>query len=186
MKKFLFSLIALVFALSGAHAQQYFTREGKISFFSDAPMEKIEAKNNSATSVVDMATGKMEFAVLIKAFQFEKALMQEHFNENYLESGKYPKAVFKGDIVNKDEVDLTKDGTYTAHIKGEMTLHGVTRPLETKGVFTVKNGAVSGASEFNLQVADYKIEIPAMVKDNIAKTVLVTVKMDYQPLKKGS
>jgi polyisoprenoid-binding protein YceI len=184
MKKILFSLMALLFALSGLHAQKFYTRDGKISFYSDAPMEKIEAHNSSATSVVDTETGKMEFAVLIKAFQFEKALMQEHFNENYMESSKYPKAVFKGEIVNKNDVNFSKDGTYSAKIKGEMTIHGVTKPLETKGTFTVKNGALSGAAEFNLQVADYNIEVPAVVRDNIAKTVQVTAKMDYQPLKK--
>lgn len=185
MKKILFSLTALVFVFSGLHAQKYFTREGKVSFYSDAPMEKIEAVNNSATSVIDAETGKMEFAVLIKAFQFEKALMQEHFNENYLESSKFPKAIFKGEIINDDEVDFTKDGSYTARVKGEMTIHGVTNPFETQGKITVKNGQISAFSQFDIEVADYKIEIPGVVRDNIAKTVQVTANFDYQPFKKG-
>ena len=92
-KNLFFLLLATLFCLN-LSAQKFFTREGKISFYSDAPMEKIEAHNQQATSVIDIESGRMEFAVLIKAFQFEKALMQEHFNENYMESSKYPKATF--------------------------------------------------------------------------------------------
>lgn len=179
----MFSLIALVFALNGLHAQKYFTREGKISFHSSAVVENIEAHNTSATSVVDTETGNLEFAVLIKAFQFEKALMQEHFNENYLESDKFPKATFKGALVNKADVNFAKDGTYKAKVKGNMTLHGVTNPVATTAVFVVKSGVISTSSEFNIAVADYKIEIPSLVKDNIAKEVQVVVKADLQQLK---
>ena len=181
MKKFLFSLTVLLFAFSGLQAQKYFTREGKVSFHSDAPMEKIEAHNNSATGIVDFETARMEFAVLIKAFQFEKALMQEHFNENYMESGKFPKATFKGEIVNKSEVNFVKAGTYKVKVKGEMTLHGVTKPMEANGTLTIKEGMVSLASEFEIMVADYNIQIPAVVKDNIAKVVKVTLAMDCAP-----
>mgnify|MGYP001166952143 CR=1 FL=1 len=184
MKKIIFSL-AMLFALQfSVQAQKYFTREGKVSFYSDAPMEKIEAHNTGATCVVDTENGKMEFAVLIKAFQFEKALMQEHFNENYMESGKYPKATFKGEIVNKDEVNFNKPGTYKAKVKGDMTIHGVTQPMEASGTITVGSGAVVISSEFEVQVADYKIAIPAVVKDNIAKVVKVTVSMNCAPLAK--
>lgn len=183
MKKSIFSLTVLFFCLQGLQAQKFFTRQGKISFYSSAPTEKIEAHNSSATAVVDPQSGNMEFAVLIKGFQFEKALMQEHFNENYLESSLYPKAVFKGSIVNRDAVNLGKDGTYPAVVKGDMTLHGVTKSLETKGVFVVKNGLVSASAEFNLLLDDYKIEIPALVKDNISKTVQVVAKFELQPLK---
>ncbi|MEK7253941.1 MAG: YceI family protein, partial [Bacteroidota bacterium] len=101
--------LLLLFFAQGIQAQKYFTREGKITFVSDAAMEKIEAVTNSATSVIDMATGAVEFAVLIKGFQFKKALMQEHFNENYMESSKFPKATFKGKIDNFSSVNLKKD-----------------------------------------------------------------------------
>ena len=110
MKKFLFSLAIMALTIGSADAQKYFTRSGKISFYSDTPMEKIEAKNGSATSVLDTESGKMEFAVLIKGFQFAKSLMQDHFNENYMESSKYPKALFKGEISNIDDVDFGHDG----------------------------------------------------------------------------
>ena len=182
MKKILILAVCIMGVSLSVDAQKYFTREGKIAFFSDAPVEKIEAHNSSATSVVDLESGRMEFAVLIKAFQFEKALMQEHFNENYMESSKFPKATFKGAVTNMDEIDLSKDGTYTADVKGELTIHGVTREVETEGTFVVEGGAISAQSSFEVAVADYDIEIPAVVKDNIAKIVRIDVDIDYEKL----
>lgn len=184
-KCILFGLFGL-FAISALPAQKYFTREGKVSFLSDAKVEKIEAVNKTATSVYDAATGKMEFAVLVKAFQFEKALMQEHFNENYMESDKFPKASFKGAIGDFKSINLAKDGVYPVKVKGQLTIHGVTKDVETEGKFTVKGGVVSAVSSFTVAVADYGIEIPSLVRDNIAKTVQIDVAVGYQELKKGS
>ena len=126
----------------------------------------------------------MEFAVLIKAFQFEKALMQEHFNENYMESDKYPKAIFKGAIVDASTVDFSKDGDYPVKVKGKLTIHGVTNEVETDGTIDVKDGKISASSNFEIAVADYKIKIPSVVKDNIAKTVQIVVDMNYELFKK--
>lgn len=176
----------LTFAAVSVNAQKYFTREGKIDFYSDAPMEKIEASNNTVTCVVDAESGKMEFAVLIKAFQFEKALMQEHFNENYMESSKFPKATFKGQINNLAAINFSKDGEYPAKISGELTIHGVAQPVETEGTFTVKDGKIAAVSTFEIAVADYKIEIPAVVRDNIAKMVRIDVDLHLQELKSKS
>lgn len=175
--------ILMAFGLTTISAQKYFTREGKISFSSEAPVEKIEANNHSATSVLDVETGKMEFAVLIKAFQFEKALMQEHFNENYMESSKFPKAIFKGEIVDLSAVNFSKNGTYPVKVKGDMTIHGVTNALEASGSITISNGQISASSDFEVAVADYNIQIPAVVRDNIAKTVQIAVRLDYQLFK---
>ena len=183
MHKLILITLLLVVTTTGLSAQKYFTREGKIAFYSDAPMEKIEAHNNSATAVVDAATGAMEFAVLIKAFQFEKALMQEHFNENYMESSKFPKATFKGKIADASKVNFTKDGTYPVQVQGELTIHGETKQVEAPGTITVKNGQVAAKSEFTVAVADYKIAIPAVVRENIAKEVKITVDTQLQPLK---
>lgn len=179
------ALFVAIMLLSGPAlmAQKYFTREGKISFLSEAPLENIEAHNEKATSVLDANTGKIEFAVLIKAFQFEKALMQQHFNENYLESSKFPKAVFKGQITNMDAVDLSNDGVYEVAVAGDITIHGVTKAVEAPGTITVKDGQIRAESTFMLTVADFDIKIPAVVRDNIAKTVEVTVQVAYEPLK---
>lgn len=186
MKKTFFLALLATLGFFYASGQKYFTREGKISFFSDASLEKIEAINTKATSVLDVSTGKIEFAALIKAFQFEKALMQEHFNENYLESGKYPKASFKGTIADMSKVNLHADGTYPVKVKGQLTLHGVTKDIETNASFNVKGDKVAGTATFHVEVADYNIKIPAVVKDNIAKTVEVKIEANYQLLNQGS
>ena len=183
MKKYIILVFVILAAFTTVEAQKYFTRSGTISFYSEAPLEKIEAVNNKVTSVIDLEAVKMDFAVLIKAFQFEKALMQEHFNENYMESGKYPKAVFKGQFDNLEKLQAMSDGSYPVKVSGEMTIHGVTKKVEAEGKFTIKGGVISGTSKFIIAVADYEIEIPAVVKDNIAKEVSITVKAQYEELK---
>jgi hypothetical protein len=185
MKLFKILFFVLLFT-NGLYAQKYFTRSGTITFTSEAPLEKIEAVNQKATSIMDIASGKMEFAVLIKAFQFEKALMQEHFNENYLESDKYPKAIFKGQIDNISSVDFSKDGTYPVKVSGDLTIHGVTKPVQSTGTLSIKDGKINGASTFEVAVADYEIKIPNIVKDNIAKTVEIIVAVDYELFEKNS
>lgn len=186
MKKIAINLLVLLLATTGAFAQgKVFTRDAKVTFFSDAPMEDIEAVNTKGTSVIDESTGAMEFAVLMKGFQFEKALMQEHFNENYVESNTYPKATFKGKITDMSKVNLKKDGTYQVTVKGEMTLHGVTKPMEAPATVTVKNGHIThGDAKFNIRLADYNIKRPDMMTEKIAETVQITVNADYQPLEK--
>lgn len=183
MKKKILILTLAFGSFATLQAQRYFTKDGKIAFTSHAPMEKIEAVANTASSVLDAASGKIEFAVLIKSFQFEKALMQEHFNENYMESSKYPKSVFKGQIMEPGKIKFDKDGTYTAKINGDLTIHGVTKPVSTDAKFVVKNGEISAQSSLRVLVADYDIDIPAVVRDNIAKEVNIEIKVDYQLLK---
>ena len=178
MKKIILSLTVVLCLATSVQAQKYFTRAAHISFYSDAPTEKIEAHNNSVTAITDTETGRVEFAALIKAFEFEKALMQEHFNENYMESSEYPKAVFKGKFTDFDAKKLNTDGNYTARVEGELTMHGVTNPVTTEAAFTVKNGTVSATAAFKVLVADYKIEIPTVVRDNIAKEVEIQVKAE--------
>ncbi|MDX5348655.1 MAG: YceI family protein [Hymenobacteraceae bacterium] len=184
MKKRIFFLLSAILMAGLAQAQdRYFTKNGNISFYASTPLETVEAHNNKATSVIDITTGKMEFAVLMKAFQFEKALMQEHFNENYVESDKYPKSTFAGQITNPSAVDFKKDGTYPVKVKGNLTIHGVTKEIEAPGTVTVKNGNIKATSEFIVKPEDYNIQIPGVVREKIAKEVKVKADMDYQPLK---
>jgi hypothetical protein len=178
----LFSIVVF-FASQPLMAQKYFTKTGQITFFSDTPLEKIEGINKSSNCVLDIETGKVEFAALIKGFQFDKALMQEHFNENYMESNKFPKATFKGQINNYSKIDLTKDGKSSVKVSGDLTIHGVTKPISTDATLTVKAGKLDAATEFNLQVSDYNIEIPSLVKDQIAKSVKVSVIAKLEPFK---
>jgi polyisoprenoid-binding protein YceI len=186
MKRTLLTLV-LIFtaALSTVFAQdKYFTKSGQIHFFSSTPMEDIEANNGNVTSVIDAKTGKIEFAALMKAFKFKKALMEEHFNENYVESSKFPKTSFAGTITNLSDVNFQKDGTYKTNVKGNLTLHGVTKEVESPATITVQGGAVKGSSTFNVAPEDYKIEIPKLVREKIAKQIKITINSNYQPLNK--
>jgi polyisoprenoid-binding protein YceI len=183
MKKILFGALALVFTLN-LSAQKFFTKEAKVSFDATSSLEPIAATTNKGTLVIDATAGKLEAAVLVKGFHFEKALMEEHFNENYLESGKFPKATFAGDIVNKGDINLKKDGDYNAKIKGKLTMHGATKDVETTAKLTVKGGAiVSASAAFVATMEDYKIAIPGAVKDKIAKTAKISVSGNMQTLK---
>lgn len=178
--------MALVLLAGWGQAQtKYFTKQGKISFYSETPMEKIEAHNSRVTSVLDAESGKIEFMALIKAFEFEKALMQEHFNENYMESSKYPKASFKGTITDMKSVDLKKDGTYNVEVKGDLTIHGVTKNITEKATIKVKGGVISAETTFNVALKDYNIKIPTVVNNKIAEVIQVKVNIpNYELLKK--
>src|SRR5688572_6617981 len=180
--KNLIVILVLVFSAQLAIGQKYFSKTGKISFYSDAPMEKIEAHNGTASTVLDFSTGNLEWAVLIQGFKFEKALMQEHFNENYMESTTYPKAKFKGKIDNVSAINLKKDGDYNVTVNRNMEIHGVTKPVSATGVISVKGGNVSAKSKFSVAVADYGIEIPKVVAENIAKNVEIQIQADYQAM----
>lgn len=183
MHKRLLALFVLFALAAPTYAQKYFTRDGKVRFASKASMEKIEAVNKSATAVLDAATGKMEWKVLIKGFLFEKALMQEHFNENYLESSKYPNATFKGEITNLSEVNLSKDGTYTAKVKGKLTMHGVERDVETTGTIKVAGGAITLHSDFVVKCSDYNVKIEAAKVTNISNEINVSVDATLNQMK---
>ena len=177
MKKLTIIIAGCLFLYSfKAEAQgKFYTKTGKISFFSSTSVEDIEAINKSVITVLDTKTGDLQFAVLMKGFEFKKALMQEHFNKSYIESDKFPRAEFKGQITNNSEIKYTTDGTYTAKAKGKLTIHGETKDIETTGTVTVKDGKVTLHSVFSAVVADYKITIPKLYRDNISRSVKVTV-----------
>lgn len=173
-------LFAFLLALSPfAMAQKYYTKNGSISFFSKTSLENIKADNNQVMSVLNAQTGEIQFSVLIKGFHFEKALMEEHFNENYLESEKFPKATFKGNITDLARVSFNTDGMYTVPVSGDLTIHGVTRKVNTTGTVTIKGGKVSATSKFLVKLSDYNISIPNVVKDNIAEAVEVNVNSSF-------
>jgi hypothetical protein len=161
------------------NAQKFMTKNGYIGFYSHTPMEDIKGDNNQVASVLDISTGEIAFQVLIKSFHFEKALMEEHFNENYLESEKYPKSTFTGKIVNPTEVNFSKPGKYEVTVDGDLNIHGVTKKVNAKGSIEVVDGGINAASKFNIDPEDYKINIPGVVRNNIAKTSEVTIIMKY-------
>ncbi|MEP7144590.1 MAG: YceI family protein [Ferruginibacter sp.] len=160
-------------------AQKYYTKNGNISFFSTTNLENISADNNQVVSVLNAQNGELQFSVLIKGFHFKKALMEEHFNENYLESDKFPKATFKGNITDIAKINFTADGSYNTTVTGDLTIHGVTQKVSSNGVITVKAGKINATAKFKAKPSDYNISIPKLVKDNIAETIEVTVNCDY-------
>ena len=176
MKRYNMVLIAVIIA-STSFGQKYFTKNGKINFDATSPNspEKVEGVNRTVTCVVDTKTGNIQFAALIKGFEFEKALMQEHFNENYVESDKFPKAEFKGLIDANDGVSFSKDGTYVVKVAGKLTIHGVARDVETQGKMVVQNGRINAFADFNISLSDYNISIPALVADKVSKSARITV-----------
>jgi len=183
MKKLTLLLILMTLVFQYGNAQRYLTKTGHISFFSDGPLEKIEAHNNQVNSVLDSKTGDFVFKVLMKSFVFEKALMQEHFNENYVESDQFPNATFVGKVTNLDAIDFSKPATYDAQVEGKLTIHGQTQPVSTTGTFEVKADGIDGKSVFFVKLADYNISIPGAVTGKIAEEIEVTVDVRLDPLK---
>ena len=184
MLKTILLAVSALFIFNGLQAQdKFFTKTGKIEFSSKAPMEDIEAKNKTLAGLLDTKTGMLQFTVLMKGFEFPKALMQEHFNENYIESDKYPRADFKGSITNNKDINYAVDGTYPAEVTGKLTLHGVTRDIKTKGIVKVENGKLQTNASFNVLLSDYQIKIPSVVKDKLSNNIKVMVDCKMDPLK---
>jgi len=178
MKRFFFTAAALIVFAAAANAQKVYTKNGLISFFSSTKMEDIKADNNQVLCVLNTQTGDLQFSLLNKGFHFPKALMEEHFNENYIESNKYPKSTFKGTVADITKVDFTKDGTYPVSVKGDLVMHGITKNITAAGNITVKGGKVTAAAKFMVKLADYNISIPGAVKSNISESIEITVKCD--------
>ena len=174
-------LPVLVFLIGSLKGQETFvTRHGQISFFSKTPLENINAVNNEVSSAFNTTTGELGFAVLIKGFHFERALMEEHFNENYMESDDLPKAAFKGKLVNLPAGGLSKDGNYNITAEGDLTIHGVTKKVSLPGTITIKAGQPQIQSSFKVLPKDYNIKIPSLVADKIADAISVTVNCLYE------
>ena len=179
MKPLLFIAMTSLTIMNAAYSQNLVTKNGKISFFSKTSMENIDAINNQAVSVLNTRNGDLAFSVLVTGFLFKKALMQEHFNEEYMESDKFPKATFKGNIADINKVSFSKDGSYTIAVTGNLTIHGVTNKVTVPGTITIKDGKASASAAFNILLADYKISIPKMVESNISKTIGLKVDCNY-------
>lgn len=184
MKNRVFFLFGFICFCTLAKAQdRFYTKNAKINFYSETPLEDIDAKNNSAVAVLDSKAGSLQFSLLIKGFEFRNEEMQEHFNDDYLESNKFPKSEFKGQIVNNAAVNYAKPGTYNVQVKGLLTIHGVTKEVQTNGIIKVDNDGLKANSTFNIAIADYGISISKLVSDKIAKTIKITVDAKLDPLK---
>ncbi|MGC1389722.1 MAG: YceI family protein [Bacteroidales bacterium] len=181
MKRIFLFLFFLNIVLA-INAQKYMTKNGYIGFFSHTIMEDIKGDNNQVVGALDISTGEVVFQALIKSFHFDRALMEEHFNENYMESDKFPKSIFKGKIINLKEVDFSKNGIYNVTVEGDLTIHDVTNKVSTQGTVEVVSGGINANSKFKIVPEDYKITIPGVVKDKFEKSLEVTVAMKYAPI----
>jgi polyisoprenoid-binding protein YceI len=183
MKKLVLVVIAAVlFAGFSANGQsKLVSSKSHIKFFSSTPAEDIEANNTTSVSTINPSTGEIVFSVPMQGFEFEKALMQKHFNgEDFLNTKDFPKAKLTGKITNLDKVNFAADGTYDTHVEGELTIKGVTKPVHEMGKITVKGGKVDANSKFNITLADYGITfVKGKPASNIAKTVEVTLRAEY-------
>lgn len=175
MKRTIFSLL-LVLACSAGFSQVYITRTAYAGFFSKTPAEDIKAINNQVYAAIDAGGKKLAFMLLLKSFTFTKELMQEHFNENYVESDKYPKASFTGTYTG--DVNLAQDGVYNVTVTGDLTLHNTTKTITTPATLEVKGSHVIGAAQFKVQPEDFNIAIPSLVREKIAKDITITINAD--------
>jgi polyisoprenoid-binding protein YceI len=185
MKKSVLLSVVAAFLISVAgyaqDSEKLVSSKSHIKFFSSTPAENIEANNTASVSTINKSTGEVVFSVPMQGFEFDKRLMQKHFNQDkFLDTKQFPKAKLKGKITNLSEIDFAKDGTYNAVVEGELTIKGKTNPVKEKGTVTIKGDQVKTYSKFNVTLADYGIEfIKGKPSTNIAETVEVTVNADY-------
>lgn len=183
-KKTLVPVFSFVLLSAVANAQdRFFTKTGTVSFVSKAPMEDIEGRNKTVTAVLDSKSGAFQFSVQMKSFEFEKALMQQHFNENYVESDKYPDATFRGVVSNNASIDYSKEGKYPVTVKGKLTIHNITKDVEVPGTIKVDGDKVKAESTFNILLSDYKISIPSAVKEKVSNSIKIVVDTKLDQLK---
>lgn len=174
MKK-IAQLALLVLLGTNAFSQKLMTREGEIKFEASMPtFEEIAGKNSTVSCIFDETTGDFVALGLVKSFKFKSPLMEEHFNENYLESSKFPKSTFKGKVANFDKSKLS--ATKTAYdLEGDLTIHGVTKKIKTKIYLSSNSGKVAAITNFAVKPDDYNIEIPNLVKGKIAENVKLAI-----------
>lgn len=178
MRNFITLLLLINFFLVNAQ-DKYFTKTGDIVFFSETIVEDIKAENEKVLSIVDTSSGDMAISMLMSQFQFPKKLMQEHFNENYIESEKYPKSTFKGNI--EGFFDLKENESIKVDVKGIMTIHGVSNEVVIPSTITKKEDAIFMEGKFIIKLEDYKIKIPRLVIKNIAEEIEVSYKFNHLP-----
>lgn len=180
MKNITLTLIGLVLFLN-SKSQIFSTKSGIIAFYSYTPVEDIKAENKEVVAIFRPQTKDLVFSVENARFEFKNKLMQEHFNEKYMESEKYPKSTFKGQVI--EDIDYTKDGTHAVTVTGTLNIHGVEKQRTISGTIIIKGGTIQFKSNFKVKVADHKITIPTIVAAKIAEEIEVTVDAVLSPKK---
>lgn len=174
MKVFVSFIFACFFLANSADAQKIFaTRNGKVTFAAPSD-EDVKAVNNEVTSRI-ADNGQMTFSLLIKGFRFKFAEMQEHFNDQYLESTKFPRADFKGTITNLKDINFAKDGSYKTTVSGDLSMHGVTKKITVNGTIEIKGGKPTISGQFTIAMADFNVSAKS-----VTDKVSVDVSCQYQ------
>lgn len=176
------SLLLTFFESASAQTKLYSSKKTEFNIFSKAPLENIEAINTKAVSMINVSSREIVIRIPISEFQFSNKLMQQHFNENYMESEKYPYATFKGKI--NEAVDFDKIGVYNLSGKGELNIHGISQDRELTGKLTVGKNSFLLESKFEVMIEDHNIKIPKLVFKKIAEKIEVNALLTYEPYKK--
>ena len=183
MKHFLlFSAFILIFNFSSAQNKLYSSDKSEFSFFSKTPLEDIDAKNTRASSIINLSNRELVVRIPVSQFQFKNKLMQQHFNENYMESEKFPYATFKGKI--NEEIDFSKSGTYSVSASGILNIHGIDQNRNLVGTLTVSENSLLLDTKFEVLLVDHKIDIPKLVFKKIAEKINVSANINYLPYQK--
>jgi polyisoprenoid-binding protein YceI len=174
-------LFALVFAGTSIFAQKRVTTSGTISFDATTSMDALpRAENKTVVAALDPKTGGIAFEAIIKSFSFANPMMQGHFNSvNWMDSDKFPTAIFKGKITNLAAVNFAKDGTYAADVSGDLTIHGITKQVTTKGSIVVSGKSIAASGNFTVKVDDYGITGKAIEAGKVNKEPKVTVSVTF-------
>lgn len=176
MKNTLVTIIGLLFALN-LNAQKFFTRTGTTQFeVSEKAFEPVEAINNSTTAILDLSTGRVAVQVFMAGFEFKNALMQEHFNENYMDSHTYPKATLKGILEDFSIARMSKDSLFT--LNATLTIKGIEQEIQTPVFLKESNNRIHVATNFSVRPEDFNIDIPSLVRDKIAQQIQISVEYE--------
>ena len=183
MMKRYFVWIVFLFAWgSQALAQEiWMTRSGEITFFSETPVEDIEAENKAVTCIFKSNTGALAFSVLMQSFDFERAAMQDHFNDEYLHTEEFPKAIFNGNIIDYAGIDVLENGKYEVDVTGDLTIHGITNAVGHSGIMEVLDGKILLNTSFNILLPDYNVKIPSNYLKRISDEIEITVNAVLEP-----
>ncbi len=179
MKKLVLFIVVTYLNLLNSQAQIYIADTCKVSFFSAATIEDIAAVNTISKPVMSTASGEIQISISNEDFIFKKNLMQEHFNEDYMESDKYPHTIFKGKV--NEKVDYAKDGTNNVTVTGNMDMHGVKKTITIPGTITIKNGILYLKAEFVAKLVDYNIKVPSVLGSSVAEQVAITLTARMKP-----
>jgi hypothetical protein len=179
MRVFLVAGLFIFLSIAATAQARYYAEQSSITFFSDGSVEDIRANNTSVTSIFDPSKNEIAFLLKVKDFEFDKKLMQVHFNEKYLESEKYPKSTFVGLVSG---YDIQKGGVQHVIASGKLFIHGVTRDVRIPGTIEKKGRNLMLRSKFMIKLSDYKITIPQIIWNNVAEVVEVDLDLTYTPL----